>query len=27
MESVDSVNSLVSCTLRHIRTSLNCEDG
>lgn len=27
MESVDSVNSLVSCTLRHIKTSLNCEDG
>jgi hypothetical protein len=27
MESVDSANSLVSCTLRHIRTSLNCEDG
>ncbi|GAU10988.1 hypothetical protein TSUD_112810 [Trifolium subterraneum] len=27
MESVDSVNSLVSCTLKHIRTSLNCEDG
>lgn len=27
MESVDSMNSLVSCTLRHIKTSLNCEDG
>ncbi|OIW03810.1 hypothetical protein TanjilG_30086 [Lupinus angustifolius] len=27
MESVDSVNNLVSCTLRNIRTSLQCEDG
>ncbi|KAL2968178.1 hypothetical protein AAZX31_15G016100 [Glycine max] len=27
MESVDSVNTLVSCTLRNIRTSLQCEDG
>lgn len=27
MESVDSVNSLISCTLRNIRTSLHCEDG
>lgn len=27
MESVESVNSIVSCTLRNIRTSLQCEDG
>ncbi|KAL2332363.1 hypothetical protein Fmac_019944 [Flemingia macrophylla] len=27
MESVESVNTLVSCTLRNIRTSLQCEDG
>ncbi|XP_057451210.1 homeobox-leucine zipper protein GLABRA 2 [Lotus japonicus] len=27
LESVDSVNTLVSCTLRNIRTSLQCEDG
>ncbi|KAK7402294.1 hypothetical protein VNO78_14447 [Psophocarpus tetragonolobus] len=27
MESVDSVNTLLSCTLRNIRTSLQCEDG
>ena len=27
MESVDSVNNLLSCTLRNIRTSLQCEDG
>uniref|UniRef100_A0A0R0IY35 Homeodomain/HOMEOBOX transcription factor n=1 Tax=Glycine max TaxID=3847 RepID=A0A0R0IY35_SOYBN len=27
MESVESVNNLVSCTLRNIRTSLQCEDG
>lgn len=26
-ESVESVNNLVSCTLRNIRTSLQCEDG
>ncbi|KAL5160395.1 Homeobox-leucine zipper protein GLABRA 2 [Glycine soja] len=26
MESVESVNNLVSCTLRNIRTSLQCED-
>ncbi|RDX88552.1 Homeobox-leucine zipper protein GLABRA 2, partial [Mucuna pruriens] len=27
MESVEPVNNLVSCTLRNIRTSLQCEDG
>ncbi|XP_027906440.1 homeobox-leucine zipper protein GLABRA 2-like isoform X2 [Vigna unguiculata] len=27
MESVESANNLVSCTLRNIRTSLQCEDG
>ncbi|GAV64461.1 Homeobox domain-containing protein/START domain-containing protein [Cephalotus follicularis] len=27
MESVDSVNTLISCTLRNIKTSLQCEDG
>ncbi|KAK7381653.1 hypothetical protein VNO80_00199 [Phaseolus coccineus] len=27
MESVESANNLVSCTLRNIRTSLECEDG
>ncbi|XP_035548052.1 homeobox-leucine zipper protein GLABRA 2-like [Juglans regia] len=27
MESVESVNSLISCTLRSIKTSLQCEDG
>ncbi|XP_027344758.1 homeobox-leucine zipper protein GLABRA 2-like [Abrus precatorius] len=27
LESVESVNNLVSCTLRNIRTSLQCEDG
>ncbi|KAG2729052.1 hypothetical protein I3843_01G227600 [Carya illinoinensis] len=27
MESVESVNSLISCTLRNIKTSLQCEDG
>lgn len=27
MESVESVNTLISCTLRNIRTSLQCEDG
>ncbi|XP_016169615.1 homeobox-leucine zipper protein GLABRA 2 [Arachis ipaensis] len=27
MESVESVNTLLSCTLRNIRTSLQCEDG
>ncbi|KAK7261808.1 hypothetical protein RIF29_28129 [Crotalaria pallida] len=27
MEPVDSVNTLVSCTLRNIRTSLQCEDA
>ncbi|CAJ1955246.1 unnamed protein product [Sphenostylis stenocarpa] len=27
VESVDSVNTLVSCTLRNIRTSLQCEEG
>ncbi|KAL2617520.1 hypothetical protein AAZV13_08G190400 [Glycine max] len=26
-ESVESVNNLVSCTLRNIKTSLQCEDG
>lgn len=27
MESVDSVNTLISCTLRNIKTSLQCEDS
>lgn len=27
MESVESVNTLISCTLRNIKTSLQCEDG
>lgn len=27
VESVDSVNTLVSCTLRNIRTCLQCEEG
>lgn len=27
MESVESVNTIVSCTLRNIKTSLQCEDG
>ncbi|KAJ6704331.1 HOMEOBOX-LEUCINE ZIPPER PROTEIN MERISTEM L1 [Salix viminalis] len=27
MESVDSVNALISCTLKNIRTSLQCEDS
>ncbi|XP_052107621.1 homeobox-leucine zipper protein GLABRA 2 [Arachis duranensis] len=27
MESVESVNTLLSCTLRNIRTSLQCEDS
>lgn len=27
MESVESVNTLISCTLRNIRTSLQIEDG
>lgn len=27
MESVDSVNTLISCTLRNIKTSLQCEDA
>ncbi|AES67990.1 homeodomain protein [Medicago truncatula] len=27
MEHVDSVNSFVSCILRHIITNLHCEDG
>ncbi|KAG6727877.1 hypothetical protein I3842_02G145700 [Carya illinoinensis] len=27
VESVDSVNTLISCTLRNIKTSLQCEDG
>ncbi|XP_002284502.1 homeobox-leucine zipper protein GLABRA 2 [Vitis vinifera] len=27
MESVESVNTLVSCTLQNIKTSLQCEDG
>ncbi|CAJ1951143.1 unnamed protein product [Sphenostylis stenocarpa] len=27
MESVESANNLVSCTLRNIRTCLQCEDG
>jgi len=27
MESVESANNIVSCTLRNIRTSLECEDG
>ncbi|XVF74569.1 hypothetical protein PTKIN_Ptkin13bG0120200 [Pterospermum kingtungense] len=26
-ESVESVNTLISCTLRNIKTSLQCEDG
>ncbi|KAM2016356.1 homeobox-leucine zipper protein GLABRA 2-like [Malus sylvestris] len=27
MESVESANTLISCTLRNIKTSLQCEDG
>uniref|UniRef100_A0A803NZV3 START domain-containing protein n=1 Tax=Cannabis sativa TaxID=3483 RepID=A0A803NZV3_CANSA len=27
MESVDSVNTLISCTLKNIKTSLQCEEG
>lgn len=27
MESVESVNTLISCTVRNIKTSLQCEDG
>lgn len=27
VESVDTVNTLISCTLQKIRTSLKCEDG
>ncbi|XP_061948112.1 homeobox-leucine zipper protein GLABRA 2-like isoform X2 [Populus nigra] len=27
MESVDSINTLISCTLKNIRTSLQCEDS
>ncbi|XP_050232565.1 homeobox-leucine zipper protein GLABRA 2 [Mercurialis annua] len=27
MEAVESVNTLISCTLRSIKTSLQCEDG
>lgn len=27
MESMESVNTLISCTLRNIKTSLQCEDG
>ncbi|XP_022721435.1 homeobox-leucine zipper protein GLABRA 2-like isoform X1 [Durio zibethinus] len=27
MESVESVNTIISCTLRNIKTSLQCEDG
>lgn len=27
VESVDSVNAVISCTLRNIKTSLQCEDG
>lgn len=27
MESVESVSSLISCTLQKIKASLNCEDG
>ncbi|XAR50650.1 hypothetical protein NMG60_11005026 [Bertholletia excelsa] len=27
MESVESVNTLISCTLKNIKTSLQCEDG
>ena len=27
MESVESVNTLISCTLQNIKTSLQCEDG
>ena len=27
LEPVESVKSLVSCTLRNIKTSLQCEDG
>lgn len=26
-ESVDSVNTIISCTVRNIKTSLQCEDG
>ncbi|GAB4850213.1 Homeobox-leucine zipper protein GLABRA 2 [Ancistrocladus abbreviatus] len=27
MESLESINTLISCTLRNIKTSLQCEDG
>ena len=27
VESVESVNTLIACTLRNIKTSLQCEDG
>lgn len=27
VESVESVNSIISCTLQKIKSSLNCEDG
>jgi homeobox-leucine zipper protein len=27
MESVESVNALISCTLKNIKTSLQCEDS
>ena len=27
MESVESVNTLISCTLHNIKTGLQCEDG
>ncbi|KAK4765071.1 hypothetical protein SAY86_026161 [Trapa natans] len=27
MESIESINNLISCTLRNIRTSLQCEDS
>lgn len=27
VESVESINSLISCTLHKIKESLNCEDG
>lgn len=27
MESIESANDLISCTLQNIRTSMQCEDG
>lgn len=27
MESIESVNNLISCTLHNIKTGLQCEDG